>query len=38
MATVQFYLGYPLRLAAAALAAPMLRSMGLPVVREGASW
>ncbi|HEX8705215.1 MAG TPA: archaeosortase/exosortase family protein [Myxococcaceae bacterium] len=35
MATVQFYLGYPLRLAAAALATPMLRGMGLPVVQEG---
>jgi exosortase/archaeosortase family protein len=35
LATVQYYLGYPLRLAAAALAAPMLRSMGLPAVREG---
>ncbi|MCY1075658.1 archaeosortase/exosortase family protein [Archangium lansingense] len=35
LATVQFYLGYPLRLTAAALAAPMLRSLGLPAVREG---
>jgi exosortase/archaeosortase family protein len=35
LATVQFYLGYPLRLVAAALAAPMLRSMGQPAVREG---
>jgi exosortase/archaeosortase family protein len=35
LATVQFYLGYPLRLAAAALATPMLRTMGLPAVREG---
>jgi exosortase/archaeosortase family protein len=35
LATVQFYLGYPLRLVAAALATPMLRAMGLPVVREG---
>jgi exosortase/archaeosortase family protein len=35
MATVQFYLGYPLRLMAAALATPMLRGMGLPAVREG---
>lgn len=35
LATMQFYLGYPLRLMAAALATPMLRAMGLPVVREG---
>lgn len=35
LATVQYYLGYPLRLAAAALAAPMLRTLGLPAVREG---
>lgn len=37
LSSVQFYLGYPLRLAAAALAVPMLQGMGLPAVREGAS-
>jgi exosortase/archaeosortase family protein len=37
LSSVQFYLGYPLRVAAAALAMPMLRGMGLPAVREGAS-
>jgi exosortase/archaeosortase family protein len=37
LSSVQFYLGYPLRLAAAALSVPMLRGMGLPAVREGAS-
>ncbi|MDY7232416.1 archaeosortase/exosortase family protein [Hyalangium rubrum] len=35
LATVQFYLGYPLRLVSAAMAAPMLRAMGLSAVREG---
>ena len=37
LSSVQFYLGYPLRVAAAALSVPMLRGMGLPAVREGAS-
>ncbi|WP_224242994.1 archaeosortase/exosortase family protein [Hyalangium gracile] len=35
LATVQFYLGYPLRLVSAVLATPMLRGIGLPAVREG---
>ena len=33
LSSVQFYLGYPLRLAAAALSVPMLRGMGLPAVQ-----
>ncbi len=37
LSSVQFYLGYPLRIAAAGLAAPMLRGLGLPAVRDGAS-
>jgi exosortase/archaeosortase family protein len=37
LSSVQFYLGYPLRLVAAALSVPMLQGMGLPAVREGAS-
>ncbi|MFP2910793.1 archaeosortase/exosortase family protein [Pyxidicoccus sp. 3LFB2] len=35
LASVQFYLGYPLRLAAAVLAVPMLQLLGLPAVRAG---
>ncbi len=36
MASLQFYLGYPLRSAVAAMAAPMLQLGGLAVVPEGA--
>jgi exosortase/archaeosortase family protein len=35
LASVQFYLGYPLRVASAVLAVPLLRLHGLPVLREG---
>jgi exosortase/archaeosortase family protein len=35
LASVQFYLGYPLRLLAASLATPALRLAGLPVARVG---
>ncbi len=37
IASLQFYLGFPLRALVAALAAPMLRLNGLAVVSEGAS-
>lgn len=37
MASLQFYLGYPLRSAVAAMAAPMLQLGGLAVIREGTS-
>lgn len=36
MASLQFYLGYPLRSAVAAMAAPMLQIGGLAVIPEGA--
>ena len=35
MASLQFYLGYPLRSAVAAMAAPILQLGGMAVVREG---
>lgn len=35
LSSVQFYLGYPLRLTAAALAAPLLQLLGVPAVRAG---
>lgn len=35
LASVQFYLGYPLRLVSAVLAAPLLQLQGLPAAREG---
>ncbi len=35
LASVQFYLGYPLRLVSGALAVPLLQLQGLPAVREG---
>ena len=37
MASLQFYLGYPLRSAVAAMAAPTLQLGGLAVIREGTS-
>lgn len=35
LASVQFYLGYPLRLVSAVLAVPLLQLQGLPALREG---
>jgi exosortase/archaeosortase family protein len=35
LSSLQFFLGYPLRLLSASLGVPLLRLMGLPAVREG---
>ncbi|ADO68898.1 archaeosortase/exosortase family protein [Stigmatella aurantiaca] len=37
LSSVQFYLGYPLRLLAATLASPLLNLLGVPASREGLS-